>query len=239
MSSPAPATGVLRLARAGVLTLATVSLSLAAHVAAGGSAPGLVGLLLVVVPVLAATLLTTGRRLGLTGIGSLVAITQVGLHSAFMALTMNDGMALTMNDGMALTMNGGMALTMGGGAGAVVTASHHSQSVITTGGAVSGPSLVDLALSGGSPAMTGAHVVAAGLVALILARGEAALWSLWSWLAPPMPVAARLGVLAGEPVATGRTTARSVDHSTRPRPRGPPRRRTPAVPAASLRIASA
>lgn len=231
MSSPAPATGVLRLARAGVLTLATVSLSLTAHVAAGGSAPGLVGLLLVVVPVLAATLLTTGRRLGLACVGSLVAITQVGLHSAFMALTMNDGMALT--------MNGGMALTMGGGAGAVVTASHHSQSVITTGGAVSGPSLVDLALSGGSPAMTGAHVVAAGLVALILARGEAALWSLWSWLAPPMPVAARLGVLAGEPVATGRTTARSVDHSTRPRPRGPPRRRTPAVPAASLRIASA
>ncbi len=231
MSSPAPATGVLRLARAGVLTLATVSLSLAAHVAAGGSAPGLVGLLLVVVPVLAATLLTTGRRLGLTGIGSLVAITQVGLHSAFMALTMNSGMALT--------MNGGMARTMGGGAGAVVTASHHSQSVITTGGAVSGPSLVDLALSGGSPAMTGAHVVAAGLVALILARGEAALWSLWSWLAPPMPVAARLGVLAGEPVATGRTTTRSVDHSTRPRPRGPPRRRTPTVPAASLRVASA
>lgn len=216
MSSPAPATGVLRLTRAGVLTLATVSLSLTAHVAAGGSAPGVVGLLLVAVPVLAASLLTTGRRLGLSGVGSVIAVTQVGLHAAFMALT-----------------------TVGGG-GAVLAASHHVPSALTTGGpgAVPGPSLLDLAVSGGSPVMTAAHVVAAGLVALLLARGEVALWSLWSWLRPSTPPAARLLGPVAEQVVTGRTTARSADHRARPRPRGPPGWRLPTVPAAASRLAA-
>jgi len=210
MSSLAPVTGMLRLTRAAVLTLATVSLSLAAHVAAGGSAPGPVGLMLLVAPVLALSLSVTGRRLGLAAVGTVLALIQVGLHRAF------------------------MALGTGGATGAGLTTDHHGYLVRSAlgppggfgptpfDGSPLGGGLLDGALSGTSPAMAGAHVVAAGLVALLLARGEATLWSVWSWLRPVLPVAAQLVEWVEDCTTTGRPTLRStrlVPHSW---PRAPP-----------------
>ena len=214
MSSPAPVTGTLRLTRAAVLTLATVSLSLAAHVAAGGSAPGPVGLMLLVAPVLTLSLSVTGRRLGLAAVGTVLAVTQVGLHTAF------------------------MALGTGGVTGAGLTTDHHGYLVRSAlgppggfgptpldgrplGGGLLDGGLLDGALSGTSPAMAGAHVVAAGLVALLLARGEATLWSVWSWLRPALPVAAQLLEWV-EDCTTGRWTLRSTRLVPHSRPRAPP-----------------
>ncbi len=222
MSSLVPVTGMLRLTRALALTLAVVSLSLAAHVVAGGSAPGPVGLWLVVAPVLALSLWVTGRRLGLAAVGTVLALTQVWLHTAF------------------------MAISTGGVTGALTASDHRGHLELTALGhpAGFGPApldggLLDRALSGTSPSMAGAHVVAAALVALLLARGEAALWCVWAWLRPARLVAARmLGWVEGSATTTGRSTLRSTPLSPRSRPRAPPLHLTRTVPPALTGLAA-
>lgn len=153
-----PTRGMVRLARAGALTLSTVGLSVGAHVLAGGEAPGIVGLLVVTTPVLLVMLALTHRRLGLPLLAALFGLTQLGLHRAFDAMTM-------------------------GSPGVAMPTGHHGAHLTV----VAASTTDAVARSAGSSLMTVAHVAAAALTVLLLARGEAALWRLLAWVLPTLP----------------------------------------------------
>lgn len=177
MSSPAR--GVLRLTRATVLGGATVGLSLAAHLAGGGLCPTPVGLALLSVPVLAATLAVTGRRLSGPGVAALVGTGQVGLHLGLTTLTSPDSAADANGAPTAGAAVGHHLLRLTLGAGA----SGASGAGVSTGA----DSVVEALGSWPTVVMSLAHLAAAVLVAMLLTRGEHALWALLAWLLPRLP----------------------------------------------------
>ncbi len=143
--------------RAGSLATAGVSLSLAAHTAAGGHVPGPLALAVPTVLAGCAAVLVTGRRVGrLTATGGLV-LAQAGLHAWF-SMTSGHGCALT-------------------------SAFHgHLHGAAPDCGAVTGSSSAAAASGASSPGpgltMLLAHLVAVLLTGLLLAHGEALLWRL-------------------------------------------------------------
>jgi len=157
----APTRGATRLARAASFGAATLALAAGAHVAAGGALPSMTFLAILLVPVSVAAVALTGRRCGpLLLLGSMTTA-QVLLHQTLMALT---GQA-----------PGGMAGQM----------SAASASAMVSPSAMGGHAMVQP--EGWSVTMTAAHVAATAVTALLLARGEQALWQLVSRLLPSLP----------------------------------------------------
>ena len=122
-----PDRGLIRVVRAGVVAACVVTLSLVAHVWAGGDVPGPVVLLGSAAAIAAYAGVLTRERLSAVELIGVLSAGQVLLHMAFM----------------------------------------------TSGGT-----------HAGGPAMLAGHAIAAVVLALGLARGEEAAWSLWGWLRP-------------------------------------------------------
>ena len=194
-----PSAGGLRALRAAALATVTVSLALAAHTSAGGRTPGGLALATAVVGVGCAALLVTGRRLGRTATMAGLVVAQALLHAWF-----------SLASGQACAVAGAFRHLHGAGADclaapAAVAAAHPSSS----------PSLV----------MTLAHLGAVLATGLLLAHGEALLWTLAGAVLARRPGALRpvvVPVTAGSPV--GPTSAPATWTAPRARHlRGPPR----------------
>ncbi len=170
-----PTRGATRLARAAAFGVVTLALATGAHVAAGGALPSMMVLALLVVPLMMAALVLTSRRCGpVLLLGSLTAA-QVVLHESLMALTSH--VPVDMFPAELGAHHGAQALVSG-------PASAHSASAM--GGAA-------VAVAGGwSVTMQVAHVLATLVTALLLARGEQALWQLAARLLPALPSMPRL-----------------------------------------------
>ena len=162
---PAPATGPLRLVRAGTVAVVTVALAALAHVLAGGGLPPFVVLVTLTALVLAAAVVLTARRLGPVGAVALLGVGQLAVHSAFSLFTSMTCMSGPMDEAALFghAHHAGMVM--------------QSQAVCTGAGAASRP------LLGGS-AMLVLHVAATVVVALAAVGADRALWWLAAWLRP-------------------------------------------------------
>jgi hypothetical protein len=212
---PEQARGPLRGTRAALFALAALLLAATAHLAGGGSLPPFPALALIVVPLAWGAVALTSRRRGRASVLAALAVSQLVLHQAFMALA---------------------GPTCAGAAAAAPMSGMHG---------MSGPVPVCTAnpmgdMSAGHATATGvmlaAHVVATVATALLLANGERLLTELPAlllarvtrWLGarvvpalplrPAQPRTCVTGMLAG--VAAGSA-----------RRRGPPRPAGVAVPA--------
>lgn len=186
---------LFRLLRAVVVASSTVLLAAGAHLAGGGSLPDA----LVVVGVLALVTLSVmalaGRRISLPAMLALLGAGQFGLHNAFEILTESASSAPV------LSMNAGHA---------------HMLGMVSPQGPA--PMAMD------SPSMLLGHVLATVVTALLLARGEAAVWALLAWLRPLV----RLLIAASPPPrpAVPAFAQNALSHTWRslrlPERRGPP-----------------
>lgn len=155
----APTRGAVRVARAAALGVTVLTIAAAAHVLAGGALPSLLVLALLGIPVSAVAVVLTGRRCGPVLLVGALAVAQVLLHQALMVLA-------------AAQVTGGLSGQM---------AAHSTSSMDPAMGTVA------MASAGGwSAAMTATHMVASVVTALLLARGEQALWQLLARLLPTM-----------------------------------------------------
>lgn len=169
-----PTRGTTRLTRAAAFGVATLGLATGAHVSAGGALPSMMVLSALMVPLTVAALVLTARRCGpVLLLGSLTAA-QLLLHETLMALTPHPAAEMFPTEMGA--HHGAQALVSG-------QVSAHSASAMS-GAAVAGT-------EGWSVTMKTAHVLAILVTALLLARGEKALWQLAARLLPTLP---------GEPV---------------------------------------
>ncbi|WP_432548169.1 hypothetical protein [Kineococcus sp. SYSU DK004] len=211
----APARGTLRAARAAAVAGTVLALASAAHVAAGGGLPdALTTLALLAITTCAAHLLTRRRLSGPALLGVLGA-GQVALHEV-------------------------LAATCALPAGAVGGAGHHGQLLLAAPAAATG---AQVGAAGAPAAMLAAHTAATLLAALVLARGEAALWALRAWWRPLL-VVLRLafppppGPRRTPPPAPPAVAAPSLVVVRRAPRRGPPPRRQPSPPRARSLAAS-
>jgi hypothetical protein len=154
--------------------MATVILTLAAgaHLAGGGELPAPAILLAVLALTALGSTAATRMRLGLPAMAALLGGGQVALHQLFTAFGPPAAAAPA-----AATHAGHLS-----GVDAVAPAAIHFHAA----GASSGPLMV------------AAHTLATLCCALLLAKGEAALWALAGWL---RPLAALPGVVAPDDVA--------------------------------------
>ncbi|MEZ0447732.1 hypothetical protein [Cellulomonas sp. ICMP 17802] len=174
---PAPATGPLRLVRAGTVAVVTVALAALAHVLAGGGLPPVVVLVALTALVLAAAVVLTARRLGPLGALVLLGVGQLAVHSSFSLFT-------------------SMACMPGAMGGAALSGhAHHAGTVLQAQAAAcpaSDAALVPPLL--GASAMLVLHVVATLAAALVIAGADRALWWLAAWLRPLVGTAAAVVV---------------------------------------------
>ena len=215
----APSRGPVRLVRAGILGAVAFLLAAGAHLAGGGGLPGLpvlVFLALMTAPIL---LWVTARRCRLPRVLTALGVEQVLLHAAFSVTTG----AAACGDAARVTATGHHTVAM------TVVPCHlvgpSGAGPMPAGGLSSGV----MAHAMGSWPMLVAHVVATLLTAVVLARGEAALWALADRVVPrSVPFVAPLRVEA-HLVAPGAAVLGPVlswwaDGSS---PRGPPARVVP------------
>jgi len=163
---PAPATGPLRLVRAGMVAVVTVALATLAHVLAGGGLPPVVVLVTLTALVLAAAVVLTARRLGPVGAVALLGVGQLAVHSAFSLFT-------------------SMACMSG------PTSAHHAGMAMSCTAADAGSAQP---LLGGS-AMLVLHVAATLAAALVIVGADRALWWPAAWLRPLVDSAAPVVVV--------------------------------------------
>jgi hypothetical protein len=163
-----PAQGLLRGLRAAWLGVVGFSLALAAHMAAGGAAPGPVVVLLLAGLTGVAAVLVTGVRLSPLRIVLSLTAMQVVLHEAFMRLNSPPACLVPVMEAPA-----GGQLDMGQGAQPVLDCA-------------TGLTHAGMGRGSMSAAMTmiGAHVVATAVMAALLAYGERVLWVLAGWVRP-------------------------------------------------------
>ena len=169
---PAPATGPLRLVRAGVVAAVTVALAALAHVLAGGSLPPFVVLVTLTAVALAAAVVVTAQRLAPAGALALLGVGQLAVHSSFSLFTT-------------------MACLPGpGDQAALFGHAHHGGMVMQTQAACTAadPGLAQPVL--GASAMLVLHVAATVAAAVVLAGADRALWWLAAWLSPLIGIAA-------------------------------------------------
>ena len=144
----------LRFPRALAVTTAMIALAAGAHVMAGGSLPQPVIFLGLVALVLAPVMILARFKVAAPAMAALLVASQLILHEAFAALSVP--------------------------AGALHTAVGHLHG--------SGPVLPAIALTPDhavpSTLMLVLHAAATLATALVLARGEAAVWALAAWLRP-------------------------------------------------------
>jgi hypothetical protein len=156
VSRMTPARGAIRLTRSAMFSLSAVGLAVAAH-AAGNERVSLPVALACVPAVMLVVNLLAGRRRGPVALLLAMGSTQIVLHVALMAAVMSDGCRMV-----------GEHLTTG--------VSHASIAVDTCDPAMAGHPASDMFVM--SVRMFTAHAIAAALLALLLARGEAAIWAL-------------------------------------------------------------
>jgi hypothetical protein len=184
-----PAQGLLRGLRAASLGVVGFFLALAAHVAAGGGAPGPVVLLLLAGFIGAAAVLLTGARLSPVRVVVCLSAMQVILHEAFMRLSGPADCLMTAGSAPV-----GRHLGMGQGAQPALDCANG----MTHAGM--GQSSVFAAT-----AMLGAHVAATVLMAVLLAFGERVLWFLAGWVRPRRWLPVGLSELPAARVFSGGT----------------------------------
>ena len=148
-----------------MLGAACLTLSLSAHVAAGGAAPSLAALAVLAVPVACASVLLTGGRAGLPRLAAMLAGTQLGLHEALMALA----------DHPCTGSLGPLGAPMAGHGDAAAGADCGGSSMGMGMGST-------LPTAAPSTLMVAAHVVAATVMGLALWYGDHLLWTFLSWL---------------------------------------------------------
>ncbi|MDZ4091655.1 MAG: hypothetical protein U1D68_10675 [Arthrobacter sp.] len=187
--------------RSAMVALTVLSLAAGAHTLAGGQLPS-PGILLALLALTGLASTTATRlKLNLPALAGLLGAGQFVLHEAFTAFS---------------------APTVPGPAG---DPAHHAVPVPLPAGADS-----PLAASGPDPGlsllMLAGHALATLLCAFLLARGEAALWSLAAWLrpllrlpAPAMPDAVAVPAATGWPAESVPLPWRNLRRDCR---RGPP-----------------
>jgi hypothetical protein len=143
-----------RLARAAVVGGTTVFLAAAAHVVGGGALPDPLVVVGILVLTLVPTIALAGRKISAVGMLGMLGAGQLGLHVSFDALSVSAASAPP------------------------PSASHVH--VLT---ALSTPSASEH-LHADSALMLVGHILATVATALVLARGEQALWALLAWLTP-------------------------------------------------------
>lgn len=220
MSDNARVQAPLQFWRSGVITACGLGLAAAAHIAGGGNLPPVQVMLLLAVLSLCPVTLLARRRLRLPAMAGILGAGQAALHAAFTALS------------------GPSAHCTGA---AVSAHGHHTAAAVPDCAAAVGNTAVGHAASATAEAVAGlpapvmlmAHLLAIAVTAVLLARGEAALWQVRAWLAPlaavvhpvVLPPAVRAAALRSEAV-TPRFTAVRI-----PPRRGPPALFGRAVPA--------
>lgn len=205
-----PDRGLLWLSRAAAWTCAAFGLSVGAHVVGGGSLPSTGVAAFLVVALLWSGLLLTRRRLGPLPLITTLGVTQVVLHSG---LTLTERAVACSSTTTATGPHAGhdLALTCessASGAAAALTHADHS-----------------------TPTMTIAHVLAAIVLGLLLAKGEDAVWFVARLLVPVLPSAPALPSIGRLPLSPSHAgeRARRVLLLGGVGRRGPPARRAPAV----------
>jgi hypothetical protein len=173
-----------RFPRAAAVTAAIFGLAAGAHMLSGGSLPGpeisfgLLALVLAPVMILTKIRITAPVMILLLGSSHLI------LHEAFDALSVD-----------ALSVHGMPVHALSGPAGLTPSSGHlHGVSLLS-------PAPLTAPLEAAQTAASGAlmlilHAAATVITALVLARGEAALWALAAWLRPLIQLLAALFVPA-------------------------------------------
>lgn len=166
-----------RLLRASVITGVVLSLAGTAHMAGGGvlPAPGIQAAL-AVLTMLGVTI-AAHRRSSVPGLAAILGAGQLLLHQAFETTTAAAACAPSVTEAPASHL------------------SHIAGSVnsISCQGAAGGAGVLMAHPGVMGPAMLAAHALATLATAVVIAKGEAALWALAAWLRPlldlPAPVA--------------------------------------------------
>lgn len=215
MSDDARVQAPLRFWRSGVITACGLGVAAAAHTAGGGNLPPVQVMLLLAVLCLCPVTLLARRQLRMPAMAGILGAGQAALHAAFTALS---GPSAHCTDA------------------AVAAHGHHAAAVPEcaagvgyAAGAVTAGAVAGLP----APVMLMAHLLAVAVTAVLLARGEAALWQVRAWLAPlaavvhpvVLPPAVRVAALRSE-AGTPRFSAVRI-----PPRRGPPALFGRAVPA--------
>lgn len=164
-----PTRGATRVGRAAAFATATLALASGAHVSAGGALPSMIVLAVLVLPLMLVAMILTSRRCGPVLLVGSLATAQILLHETLMAVTSH--------------VPGQMfAAELGAhhGARALVADQVSAHSASALGGlAVAGT-------DGWPTAMKAMHVAATVVTALLLARGEKALWGVVARFLPKL-----------------------------------------------------
>ena len=174
-----------RLLRTATIGATVLSLAAGAHLLGGGVLPApAIMAALVALNVLASTV-ATKFRLSLPAMVGLVAVSQLVLHHAFDSLSVGIRAELLP-------------------AGATASLHDHSMSAMAQSTAVlqaamGGGGSAGMAHAGSSVWMLAAHGAATLGIAVVLARGEHALWSLANWLRPLFVRRAALPLIPARP----------------------------------------
>ncbi|WP_125610187.1 hypothetical protein [Specibacter cremeus] len=178
-----------RLLRAGAIAGTVLVLAAGAHVLGGGALPApLIMAALTALTILGATMATLAR-ITLPAMTGLLGASQLALHQGFDLLGAPAAGSAMPAGPHAMHSAAEMAAALGSAATLQAATLHNA-------------ALQDAAHMGGGPslAMIAAHTAATLLAAVVLARGEAALWALAGWLRPlfiaalatvPLPAAFR------------------------------------------------
>jgi hypothetical protein len=192
-----------------MVALTVLSLAAGAHTLAGGQlpTPGILLALLALTGLASTT--ATRLKLNLPALAGLLGAGQLVLHEAFTAFS-------------APSLSPALAGALSGPAGGPA---HHAGPVPLPAG-LDSPLAASGLDSGLSVLMLAGHALATLLCAVLLARGEAALWALAAWLRPllrlPVPVrpdAAAVPAAAGWPAESVPLPWRNLRRDCR---RGPP-----------------
>lgn len=189
-----------RLLRTTVVASAVISLAAAAHILAGGQLPPApVMAALTALTVLSVVLVTKWEMTALS-LTTVLTVGQAVLHEAFSTLSGATGQR---SNSPAL---------------------HVHEMVVRAPAASAGPELHRHLPADLDPPMLTLHVIATLATAVLLARGEAALWALAAWLRPLAGISVvRILFLPQQPLPAPRTvTLRRWTVLRRPPLRGPP-----------------
>lgn len=167
--------GVLLFSRSLLVTGVAVFLAAGAHLTGGGGAPPATLLAALTALLLPPVVLLSRRQLSLPVLASVLSAGQLLLHGAFSLFPPE------------------AACTSTGPAGHI----HHTMAATTCAPAPAGGHLAEAAGHGWH--MTAAHAAAVLLTALLLARGEKALWHLLAWLRPLARIPAPTTLLTPTP----------------------------------------
>lgn len=194
----------LRFGRSAVVAAAVLCLAAGAHTAAGGAMPPAAVVLALGALTWLPVMVLAGRRLGPVTVLAVLSFGQLALHQAFELF------------GTVQCAPSGPMAEHAGHAGHLGHAGH---------AAVALDCVSASAHTGNSPGMLAAHVLATAVTALMLARGEAALWALAGWLRPlvQLPTATAAPVRVSLPINTQAPLPLYTAYLVRLMPlRGPP-----------------